>query len=189
MLTREVRWFHRGAVPSRVVAWFEGLAGGSIPEHRIDTYDVTAARRGIGIKRRNRQTIDAKFPLRTGVLELGAGIVGRVEDWVKIIVPGTGPGTIPNGLDIDKHIVTHRYPLPGHPDAGCEVELASITAGSQQAWTIAIETLGPPSALEASFAVGVAGLRSGAPAPAGLHFVGSASYGYPVWIQQLVQIG
>ncbi len=190
LLTREVRWFHSGALPTDVASWFTGLPGSAALEHRVDTYDIEAARRGVGIKRRNRESVDAKFLLRGGSLvDLAPGIAGRVEDWVKFTAPADRSIDIGSGIEVEKDIVTRRYPLHGYADAGCEVELATVRTGPLQAWTIALETFGPGTLLAEAFRAGVDALFVGAALPAGLRLGGEGSCAYPAWISRLVQIG
>jgi hypothetical protein len=189
LVTREVRWFRTGAVPAALLDWYLGLADGE-PEHRVDTYDTGSAARGIGVKRRNGDAVDAKVPLRhTGPVQLAPGIVGRVEDWVKLTFPWAGSMDGHAGLDVVKEIFTRRYPLEDHDDAGCEVELALIAAGPRRAWTLALETFGAAHLLDASFSAGVDALVAELPPPSRLRLAGAGSYGYPAWISQRVEVG
>ena len=43
LVTREIRWFHRGAVPAAVLDWFTTVPGAYEFEMRTDHYDLAAA--------------------------------------------------------------------------------------------------------------------------------------------------
>lgn len=189
LLTREVRWFHDGPLPPEVMDWFTASDDGEV-EYRTDRYDIGAARRGVGVKLRNRDAVDAKFPVhRTGPVTLAPGIEGRVEDWVKLTFPVAPSSTAMAALVVDKEIVTRRHLVRADPTAGCEVELVAIAAGPRRSWTLALETFGSAGLLEQSLRTGIDGLRAAAPFPQALRLVGDRSSGYPAWIDQMVQIG
>jgi hypothetical protein len=108
LLTREVRWFIDGRLPGPVLDWFtDGTEFGV--ERRIDHYDLDAARRNIGIKRRSTTSMDSKF--RVLLLEnvaLGRGLSGHVEDWMKISEPlGNGVSTdVTHPVELSKELFT-----------------------------------------------------------------------------------
>jgi hypothetical protein len=164
LLTREVRWFIDGRLPGPVLDWFtDGTEFGV--ERRIDHYDLDAARRNIGIKRRSTTSMDSKF--RVLLLEnvaLGRGLSGHVEDWMKISEP------LGNGVSTD---VTHP------------VEMVSIDAGPVQAWSLCFESYGPPDQRGRAFRAGIDRLLAETPLPSGRSLGPESCHGYPEWISSL----
>jgi hypothetical protein len=193
MVTREVRWFRHGAVPAHVLAWFSASGAVGAREERLDWYDPDAARAGLGVKDRDELSHDEKRRLtaQPGV-ELAPGLVGCVEDWVKTSKPiGRSAGRSERcHLPVHKVIITRRYeaePETGRPwtEAGCEVELASITVGAREAWTLCFETFGPSHRVAEALRVGVDGLLRETPLPDDITFSGDESCGYPEWLSRL----
>ena len=115
LVTREVRWFHTGPLPSAVIDWFDP-SGASTVESRVDVYDLAFARRGIGLKYRGGMAYDTKH--RTSVHEplVLSGTVGRVEDWVKVSHPIEGRQGIDVPIVVEKRILTRRFEFDP-PDA------------------------------------------------------------------------
>lgn len=186
-LTREVRWFFDGPLPPSVLDWFTGRRDVEV-EHRIDHYDLGAARRGIGLKRRGTTSVDSKFRvLLIQNVDLGRGLKGHIEDWMKISEPlGNGVETdIAHPIEISKKLYTRRFGLNGADGAGCEAELAAITAGSVDAWSLCFETYGPPAEREAAFMSGIGSLLAISPLPSGMRLGPESCHGYPEWINSL----
>lgn len=184
LLTREVRWFVDGQLPGPVLNWFtEGTAFGL--ERRIDHYDLDAARRNVGLKRRSTTSLDSKF--RVLLLEnvaLGRGLGGHIEDWMKISEPlGNGvTADITQPIELTKELYTRRFHLNGSHGPGCEAELASIDAGSVHAWSLCFETFGPPESRDQAFRDGIDRLLGETPLPGDLAFDPGSCHGYPEWI-------
>lgn len=187
LLTREVRWFFDGPLPSSVLEWFQGRNGARV-ERRVDHYDLEAAHRGIGLKRRSSTSFDSKF--RVLIIEnlaLSPGLSGHVEEWMKISEPinEETSSRIPRAVEVSKELHTRDFPLNGSNGAGCEAELAAITAGSVQAWSLCFETYGPPDQRAAAFSSGIARLLEGSPLPPGMALGPESCHGYPEWISSL----
>lgn len=187
VVTREVRWFFDGPLPSLVFEWFSSQNDVGI-EQRVDQYDLDAAHRGVGLKRRSTTSFDSKFRISIAEnLELGPGLRGHVEEWMKISEPisdETAP-RIPHAIDVSKELYTRDYPLNGSNGAGGEAELAAIAVGSVQAWSVCFETYGPPDQREAAFHTGIARLLDDSPLPPSLEMGPESCHGYPEWISSL----
>ncbi|MEN8115090.1 MAG: hypothetical protein ABFS21_11980 [Actinomycetota bacterium] len=192
-LTREVRWFREGPISDAVVEWFTSSGATTKRLQRLDRYDSAAARRGIGVKRRDAQSHDTKRRLAfTPDVALAPDIVGCVEDWVKTSTPIDRAAERPAsyGLPVLKDIITRVYLAePSSADhagaAGCGVELAVVTVGDRQAWTLSFETFGPSHRVAEALRAGIEGFLADTPLPDGLSFTGAESCGYPAWLASL----
>lgn len=186
LVTREVRWFSTGPLPADVLAWFVSAPGVST-DHRIDHYDLTAARDGIGRKHRNGTLLDVKSPLdEASPAVLAPGMTGLLEDWIKVSRPidDVAESTLSEPVAVDKRLHTRRFDLIGLP-GGCEVELAEIHSGSLAAWSLCFETFGNPEHRERALHRGIEGFLSETPLPTGLAFDRDDSRSYPVWLGEL----
>ncbi len=126
----------------------------------------------------------------TGI-ELAPGLVGCLEDWVKVsrLLDGA-TATDRRCVSITKDITTRRYMLEDATtergvQIGCEVELADINVGEHRAWTLCFETIGPAHTRESALLAGIEGLLDETPLPADLSFTAEESCGYPDWIAEL----
>jgi hypothetical protein len=187
MVTREVRWFQHGPIPDSVVDWFIGAVLFEM-EQRVDRYDLAETRRGVGLKHRNMGSVDSKHRLDfdEGV-ELAPRLTGRVEDWLKITAPLPDPDEVFGSavVDVAKDIFTRRYALSSANgnDSGCEAELAIISIGSVEAWTLCFETFGDPLYRADALLCGIDGFLGETPLPDGLSLDAGSSCGYPEWIR------
>lgn len=183
LVTREVRWFRNGPLPAEVLAWF-GESATLRTEWRVDLYDVRAAQDGIGRKQRDTSTIDSK--VRVGTAEsvsLAPGLIGRVEDWLKISRPlGSVTTGISEPLEIRKRLHTRTFTLEASAAAGCEVELAEIRTRLIQAWSLCFETFGRPEHREEALRAGVAQFVMDSPLSGGFEFTDESCLAYPDWI-------
>lgn len=187
LLTTETRWFFEGAIPLDVLFWFVAADSATRRERRTDTYDLDSAQLGIGVKRRGSGGIESKSLVSaTRLTEPVTGITGKVEEWMKVSRPleEVTDWADRRLLAIEKEIVSRRYRAGGTESDpfGCELELAAITAGSVEAWTICIETFGPSADRFRAFQAGIAGLVDLKPFPAQVSLEASNSVGYPEWI-------
>lgn len=186
LVTREVRWFHEGAVPDEVLDWF--TIGGEVGfrENRADTYDMAQAGRGIGLKYRGGQSYDAKHRVSIHEPLVFGGFVGIIEDWVKVSHPIGGPQGIEDPLVIEKQITTRRYVLGGATiddgSGGCDIEVSSIRFGGRSYWSFAFETFGHPSRRAQALHGGLEQLLEDSPLPEGLVVSSNLSCGYPKFI-------
>ena len=190
LVTREIRWFHRGILPVAISDWFAALDGDHYEEKRTDHYDVAAANRGAGVKYRDATHMDSKFLLsRRADLDLPGPFVGSVDDWVKISSPIADETDIAASqfLAVDKEMGTIAVWLASDRVAGCEIELVSIQTGGTDAWSICLETFGPPELRADAFQLGMRALAD-APRPA-VDLTSEANYGYPSWIASLALAG
>ena len=193
LVTREIRWFHRCAVPAEVLDWFTTVPGAYEFEMRTDHYDLAAAGNGAGVKYRHGTYMDSKFRLSVRHdVALPGPFGGKVEDWVKISTPIT-PDTPPPPLEfvrVDKQLHTKSFILDHigfegeRAVAGCEVEIASITSPNGTAWSLCFESFGPPELRRDAFLAGFAGLTA-TPIPDDIVLTSDQNYGYPDWIARL----
>ncbi len=189
LVTREVRWFQEGPLPDAVLEWF--LTPECEDEQRVDHYDLDAALRGSGVKYRNETSLDAKFKLaHVGLIELSAEVVGNVDDWVKVstLLDRQHSPTGPQYAPVRKSLHTRRYVIPGTTGAttsGCDVELVGVDYGSASAWSLCLETFGPPERRADALDAGVKGLINETPLPRGLSLGRRDSYGYVTWLTRL----
>lgn len=183
--TREVRWFHTGHLPEHVLVWF--TSGADIGrERRVDRYDLAATAYEVGVKYRSDGTLDTKRCLGAdhGV-ELAPGLVGTVEDWIKLSAPAR-PGEGPALVAVSKELLTRRYRLTGST-AGCEVELARILIGDDAWWSLCFETFGDGSRRGDALAHGVEAFLAETPMPSGLEFDVAASSSYPKFLTDAIR--
>lgn len=191
LVTREVRWFFEGDVPDHVSAWFESPTHPVEREHRVDTYDFGAARRRVGIKVRDIELFDSKLLLSVAPdVVLAPGLVGHVEDWMKITEPANAETRHLSGerVHVSKEIVARRYTLnrgAARDLVGCDVELARVVVGHMRAWTVCFETFGVPELRQEGLQAGVDGLLEQSPLPPGLEFAPARSFSYPEWISRI----
>lgn len=188
LLTREVRWFFDGGVPTELREWFQDSNGRCDREHRVDVYDLEAAHQGLGVKLRDAGSFDSKMLLSAiPDVTLERGFRGRVEDWLKVSEPvGSESGHFNGGrVEVSKQILTRCYWLDDSPEgatAGCEVELASVTTAHVEAWTLCFETFGSPSLREEALINGVRGLLDDSERPLGFELGPESSCSYPRWL-------
>lgn len=193
LVTREVRWFTPGDLPDTVRNWF--TAGGTlgVPEERLDRYDRAAAFRGIGLKYRGTISLDAKHLLHaTDDVDLGSGIRGRVEDWVKVVkpIPANHPRIVEQLVVVEKELLTRVYHSfdsahdGGRPRFGCEVELGALRIAGRTAWSLCLESFGDPSRRDTALVEGLASFLADTPIPEGMSVTSSDSRGYPTWVSQ-----
>jgi len=187
LLTREVRWFFDGPLPADIENWFTTRSARGVRESRSDVYGLAPARRGIGVKQRDRATVDAKHKVaELGAVQLRPGVEGRVEDWEKTAQSGLIVGH--ERLVVSKEIITLRFEAESPGDSGpvgCEVELASISVGPTRSWSLCLETLGDPALRGKALEVGLDGLLADGPLPEGLRLRSERSCGYPEWVSGL----
>jgi hypothetical protein len=188
IVTREVRWFFSGPMPAFVHSWFTSSATGLEREQRVDSYDEGFARDGVGVKHRNSGPIEAKFLVaRITTDELAPGVSGEVGDWLKVVTPRVDEVGVRARcrFAVVKDITTRRYSAPSRTDTGCAVELATVEAGNEIAWTLCFETFGDPEVRGDVFERGLAAFLADSPLPAGLSLTADSSLDYPAWVSQL----
>lgn len=190
LVSREVRWFFDGKLPSEVRNWFTAYATRGEKESRTDVYDREEAQRGVGVKRRNGAAVDIKT-MRSHLDDvcLLPGVVGCVEDWEKDSSSGLVVG--PDQILVSKEIITLLFALDepaGAQPTGCEAELAAIRVGQRRAWSLCFETYGDPDRREEALAVGIESLLGEGSLPEALHLDAEFSCGYPQWIRSLESV-
>lgn len=198
--TTEFRWFGLGLPPREVVAWFAAGRDAGSTERRCDVYQVNGLH-DIGLKRRFGATVEVKVRRAVGAaVSLGAGLVASLEEWRKW-APSEGdpmwPAPDGQWIKVHKAIRTRTFMLAGgevvgpasvagETESGCDVEIAALTAGGIEAWTLAFEAFGPKDshleAISGSWAALVA--VSDPPMPLSLYLDRAA--GYPEWLDLVV---
>ncbi len=182
ILTREVRWFFDGTIPSWFVDWFENVSGPLFQEVRSDVYDLEAAHQNVGLKRRSpANTLDCKMRLWSEELaDLGFGIQGNLEDWIKISQPLKDSTIGPGRVEVLKATMSKRFYLD--TNTGCEAEIADISVGSIAAWTLCLETFGEAELRDDAMRHGLEALFGVDGPPSGLFLSGANSHSYPEWL-------
>jgi len=185
--TTELRWFVPGPLPAEIRNWFIGSTG--VVEVRRDSYLVDD-RVDIGIKRRGQTTLELK--VRQAVeswADLGDGLAGPLEWWRKW-TPAEALVEIPTSgrwIDVDKSIIKRRFSPNGtevafttdqDADPGCDVEVASVSAGGIEAWTLAFAAFGPPPGRLESILAAWRTLRASTDT-SGVAFAVGPATGYP----------
>lgn len=182
VLTREIRWFFDGVIPPWFLEWFGSLSGPLFQEDRSDVYDLEAAHQNVGLKRRSpANTLDCKMllSLRRGV-DLGLGIQGDVEDWIKISQPLDESTVAPGRVEVLKRTMSKRFFLD--TGAGCEAEAAEISIGEIEAWTFCLETFGDADLRAAAMAHGLEAVFGVVGFPPRLFLTAANSHSYPKWL-------
>lgn len=185
VVTLEVRWFFPGVVPVAVQTWFDSIPAPSLHEVRQDIYDLEAARQRVGLKRRYpARTLDCKMMMSAQEgADLGFGIVGDLENWVKITQPLLDD---PDGLGevaISKKTQAKRRYLD--TGTGCEAEMAEIRMGSIAAWTLCLETFGDALLRTDAMEHGLEAVFGVSGSPRGVELGPSTSSSYPQWISAM----
>lgn len=182
VLTRESRWFFDETIPPWFLQWFESLPGPLFHEDRSDVYDLEAAHQNVGLKRRSpANTLDCKMKLASQqAVDLGFGIEGDVEDWIKISQPLDESSLAPGRAEVFKRTKSKRFFLD--TKTGCEAEVAEISVGEVVAWTLCLETFGDGDLRGAAMAHGVEAVFGVVGYPSQLLLTAANSYGYPEWL-------
>lgn len=189
ILTREVRWFHDGQLPEEIVAWFTDGQFGEASEVRVDDYDSDALRQGVGVKRRNGEALDAKYRIfHEDHVTLAPGVVGCVEEWLKVSGPRNDIPFPADGesIRVSKQIRSRRFDLASRNGvvSGCDVELAEITVGDSTAWSLCFETYGDPILRSEALEEGIRHVLHGS-RPEILKLDVRSSCGYPEWLSRV----
>lgn len=199
--TAEVRWFADGALPRSFVEWFSDMGRSGVVETRSDIYRVGDAP-DVGLKRRDYGPLELKIRRGSGgVLSIGGGVHGRIEEWRKT---GAVESTRVRGdrdwqwSAVDKMVLTRTFAMD-HRDGiaevtgtdptepACDIELASVVVGETVAWTFAFEAWGPREARRRMLAGSLAALTSqSSPIPYRLVAALQLNMGYPEWLASTV---
>ncbi len=189
--TIELRWFVPGPIPSDIDAWFSGST--EVCEQRCDTY-LLDGRDDVGIKRRSREMLEVKVRQSLdGWIQLGEGLAGQLEAWRKW---SPVEGLVDDGSDRGGSTSASRSGNDGSrwteprsrfrrmrrsPGAGCDVEIAEVTVGAMQGWTLRSRRSAArdPTGRIARF---VAGLTAATPCPESFGPRSSRAMGYPEWL-------
>jgi hypothetical protein len=188
----ELRWFMPGQVPDRIIDVFASPLSSTVEEWRIDSY-WPLSRGDVGVKRRNGGPVEMKVRRSARPWRHPNGPEGVTEQWNK---------WRPNRLDLDgrdaewievhKHVLTRTFALAGREVSGqvdgrrprCEVEIAQLSVGAAEWWTVAFEATGParvqPFVLWSAFeSVWSPELSSSVD--------GGLNVGYPQWLEGQVR--
>ena len=186
--TMELRWFLDGEIPDAVRQAF-GSDEASAYEERTDEY-LRETGEAVGIKLRGGRL---EVKLRTGRIETDRG---AIETWTKRPPGGAAAervrGEAPDAwVAVVKRRRLRKFVLEGaelreigaveHLETGCQAELTALSVAGRRAWTMSLESYGPPDqrrpALEAC-----AGRLLPELAGAGFDPSRAECCGYPAWI-------
>ena len=158
LLTREVRWFGRGAIPAELQSWFDHLGEIQTQPPRVDLY-LAGMDASVGIKLREG-LLEIKPRMEDyGIQTFLAGVAGRVGGWSKwsfSLAESDWLGSeaaywIP--VEKVRQILYFRYggageitlSLPGElPESGGGLELTAVKLSQESRWwTLGFEVIGP----------------------------------------------
>jgi hypothetical protein len=194
--TSELRWFALGLPPRDVVSWFSADGTAGTTERRSDNYQVNGLD-DVGVKRRFGWTVEVKVRESVGsTMVLGSGLEAPLEEWRKW-VPVNGdpvwPAPDARWVKIHKAILTRTFMLADgevvgpasqadQKHSGCDVEIAAVTIGGIEAWSLAFEAFGPREDHRAAILSSWRALDSQANAPEGLGIHVGRAAAYPEWL-------
>ncbi len=160
----EARWFFKGELPDRLVAWF---GPSTEPEARSDRYLVFPGCDSVGVKIRDandpsRSQFEVKAQIRgPRVVRLGPRATARVDEWVKWSAPldrfpqwaDSILASEPTWITVDKQRRRRLFSVDrgeptevafdDQPTEGCTVDLVTLlAAGHERWWTVGLESLG-----------------------------------------------
>lgn len=187
IVTREARWFFDESASDRLVQWFDEVPGAPNEEVRVDFYDLAAAELSVGLKSRHpANTLDCKMLLSSQPgADLGYGVSGDLEDWIKISQPlGATPAAMPGRVEVRKQTRSKRFFLDA--STGCEAELAEVVAAGVVAWTLCFETFGDPDLRGSAFEHGLEVAFDTAGVPERVDLSNDSTSNYPVWVTDLL---
>lgn len=195
--TTEVRWFAPGHLPESLVKWFIRSSHSTL-EARDDAYLIDGSH-DAGRKVRGRGSFEVK--LRTGfgdLFHLGDRVKGRIEEWRKYVGLHIPAGQ--SWIEVGKVVLTRTY----QPDVqgavaevrerdllvpGCDIELASVSAAGERAWTFALEVWGPTEQRNLLLTEAAARFVADAGLPRSLTARLVHDMGYPEWLASLHEDG
>lgn len=182
--------------PSDVVAWISAGGTAGTTEHRSDTYYLNGLH-DVGLKRRFGSMAEVKIRGAVGPpVVLGAGLEAPLEEWSKRpVADGDQVWDVPDShwIDVNKTILTRTFMLAdgemvgpasraGEMLAGCDVEIATVTMGAVEAWTLAFEAFGPRQDRRAAILDSWRMLAGEADLPPDLGSRLGCVAGYPQWL-------
>lgn len=196
-LTLEVRWFGTGPVPQDLQDWF-GELGATSPSAWTDLY-LPSEDPAMNLKLRSDNFQVKKRLAGPTRYSFGPHVTGRLEQWAKWSFPVEDaslslPEHDASDLWVPVKKTRHQFAftddeqkifsegLPLSPPATIEIECTEVVAKEENAWTICLETEGPPQALLETLTT-VGPVLFTEDFPVGLSE--EESFGYAQWLQQL----
>jgi hypothetical protein len=195
VLSLEVRWIIRGALPPEMIEWFGPFPGGI--DSRRDSYLMSRMSSETAVKIRGDSQLDVKVCGRSpDPLTVPGRAQGRLEWWRKWSFPlrPVAPDTEYAGwASVQKVRRIQFFSLEGRPipspataagEEACAVELTNVSIGRDRWWTLGFEATGPSGAL-------VGGLKKSAalvfdhPLPGDLRLDMADSTSYSGWLEWL----
>jgi len=166
-------------------------------ERRVDTYQLYGIN-DIGVKRRNRRTLEVKVRRTLGAhLNLGYGLEGRIEEWTRW-TPDEDEGTWQSADKgwVGVHKVVHTRTFaptgkqlalptrePARSDIGCDIEVVAINALKSDTWSLSLEAYGPTVERRAALETSWSALQMHSPLPEAFAFMFDRACGYPEWLR------
>lgn len=200
----EVRWFHRGAIPEQVRAWFARNDPAPILEPpRVDYYLCLQSSHALGIKVRQGSLEIKQRWHQYGNIRFHRRVTGAIEHWRKWSLPfaATGDGLaeilVPRsswmGVRKERMLRCYRCTAEGQVVAaqdgvierGCHLELTTVEAGGSVWWTLAFEAYGAEASLRGSLNSTMQYTLEREGAPCSLD--ARDSFGYARWLDLLDQ--
>ena len=191
----EVRWLHRGGLPTSMIEWFSAWVGQL--ETRTDTYLVIGQSEGLSVKIRGGLRLDVKVSIGDkGVVDLPGRARGRTQSWKKWSLPMPPVREIdvqcPSWVRVAKRrrigwfsvaqgVATPRGSPAVSGEATCAVELTEVLKGEETWWALGFEAAGAPETLRRTLAA-TAALLFSSPLPDGLRLRIADSMSYSEWL-------
>ena len=161
LASAEVRWFYRGNPRDAVTEWFDTFDPTTEPS-RTDWY-LQPTDAAMNVKWREGR-IEAKRRDAPGeAVAFAENIHGLLERWRKWSFPlaeEAGANLSEQALwqAVEKSRLMKKFrrdekgrivpvPADGYPDAGCQVELASLETKGEMWWSLCFESFGPEAPL------------------------------------------
>ena len=167
LITAEIRWFLRDALPVEVSRWFEGVCGTATRyPPRVDLYLALPETDTVGVKLREGLLEVKRRDGDLGLLDLHPNVEGHGNTWTKWSFPasmeeghlGDLAPNAPGWLAVAK---TRRLStLTISPDGGvdlaiegptfgraCWVELTEVRMDHDEWWSLGFEAVGPKERL------------------------------------------
>ncbi|MFB6229699.1 MAG: hypothetical protein ABEL04_00970 [Salinibacter sp.] len=195
-ITLEARWFGDAPPPRSLQDWI-GQLDPETHETWTDFY-LLSEDPGLNLKARDNKIQVKRRLAGPTACTFGPGVSGHYEQWVKWSfdreTEGAGPWSENStGLWIPTRKTRHQRTfdaeaqsmlasaLPIHPAVKVKMELTTFVVSEKEAWTLCLETEGPPEGLADTLsAAGEALLDADFPVP----LAADQSLGYVRWLQR-----
>jgi hypothetical protein len=161
LVSAEVRWFYRGNPPDAVAEWFDTFDPSSEPS-RTDWY-LQPTDAAMNVKWREGQIQPKRRDAPGEDVAFADDIHGLLERWRKwsfaldeeaqvdlseqALWQAVEKSRLMKKFQRDENGRIMPVSADGYPDAGCQVELASLEAKDEMWWSLCFESFGPEAQL------------------------------------------